>query len=400
MNAVTDASNLSGAGPDYPVFILGSPRSGTSTLAHVFAEHFGYRGFPEGHLFNLLHRLSGVVREHFIAHGIFEQSRKVASDAVPEKAVRPTTSAQAVGLDTLLEALERMFHAEVRRALGTSWFDKTPGPEAIHGVGLVRRLYPNARYIFLIRDGISNIESRLRKFPGVAFQDHCRAWVECAYAWMKLRADLKPGTYLELRTHELTTEPQRVYRQLVQLIEGHPLGREAALKPPLTRFLVLERTASDDPSATRSLDDVNWSDADKQTFLAICAEVMEAFGFDATTTARSDPARVLPPPHGQPDVVITKGDYGGVWPQVHNDEMWIFMHPSAIGSTPTTLTYRNVVLDGVARIRSRMTVISELAPPVRFVLELREPGAGEVLETAAFVCGPMQEQDLEFAMPA
>ncbi|MFN4241725.1 MAG: sulfotransferase family protein [Tepidisphaerales bacterium] len=385
---------------DFPVFILGSPRSGTSTLAHVFSEHFGYRGYPEGHVLNLLHRLAADIRTHFVAHGIYEQSRATAAADLSERYRLATTTAQAVGMHELTDAVVELFRRQLRVALGPSWFDKTPGQEAILGADLMRPVYPHARYIFLIRDPVSNIESRMRKFPQVPFHEHCQAWVECANAWLALRAELQPGQYLELRTHELSTEPQRVYASLLELIREHPLGQAAASKPPLTRFLTLERTSSDDPGAVRSLDDVTWTDAQRQTFLAICSGVMDTFGFRAGSDDRRDSTRLLPPPHGQPGVDITKGDYGGVWPQVHNEAMWIFMHPSAEGTTPTTLTYRGISLDGVGRIRSRMTVISELAPTVRFTIEIRAADGGHLLGTRSFDCPPMQERELDLPVPA
>lgn len=385
--------------PEYPVFILGSPRSGTSTLAHVFAEHFGYRGHPEGHLFDLLHRLASTIREHYVIHGIAERARATEVHGVEHRQRHATTTAEFVGCDELILAVAGAFRERIRAAYGPSWFDKTPGPEAIHCVGLLREIYPEARYVFMIREPISNIESRMRKFPNEPFHKHCEAWVESANAWLRVRADLRPGQYLEVRTHDLDRDPEGVYAALLKLLDGHPLGEAAKSKPPLTRFLTLERTSSFDPAARRSLSDVAWTEDQKHTFLSICSAVMESFGFEAAVGDAASDHLVLPPPYGQKDVEIIKGQYGGVWPEVRPDGLWIFMHPSSEGTPVTTLTYRDISLRDVTRIRSKLTVTSELAPPVRFTLEIRRAGSDEMVAHGAFVCRPLEEREIVFALP-
>lgn len=384
---------------DYPVFILGSPRSGTSTLAHVFAEHFGYQGHPEGHLFDLLHRLSATIREHYVIHGITERTRAAEVHGIEHRKRHATTTAEFVGCDELILAVAGAFREQIRAAYGPSWFDKTPGPEAIHCVGLLREIYPEARYVFLIREPISNIESRMRKFPAEPFHKHCEAWVESANAWLRVRADLRPEQYLEVKTHDLDRDPEGVYAALLKLLGGHPLGEAAKSKPPLTKFLTLERTSSTDPAALRSLSDVAWSEEQKQTFLSICSAVMESFGFEAVAGDTASDHLVLPPPYGQKDVEITKGQYGGVWPELRPDGLWIFMHPSSEGTAVTTLTYRDISLQEVTQIRSKLTVTSELAPPVRFTLEIRRNGCDEVVANSAFVCRPLEEREILFALP-
>jgi hypothetical protein len=384
---------------DFPVFILGSPRSGTSTLAHVFSEHFGYAGHPEGHVFDLLHRLSALVREHYVIHGIAEKARASSALGSGHKSAGATTTAEAIGEESIQAMLAMGLRDLLRKTYGPSWFDKTPGPEAIHGVSLIRKIYPNARYIFLIREPISNIESRQRKFPGEPFHKHCEAWVDSANAWLRVRADLDPETYLELRTHDLDRDPEGVYGSLLRLLRGHPLGDAAANKPPLTKFLTLERTSATDPAAKRTLSEVGWSAEEKQTFLSICSAVMESFGFTAEEGGSSSGELTLPPPYGQKDVEVTTGEYGGVWPEVRKDGLWIFMHPSSAGTTVTSLTYKGVKLKGVGVIRSRVTVTSERAPSVRFTLRILESGGTNEAASTDVVCAPLSEEAVEFVLP-
>ena len=48
-----------------PVFIVGSPRSGTSALADVL-WHIGYHGFGEGHFLTLLRDIDTIVDQHYV----------------------------------------------------------------------------------------------------------------------------------------------------------------------------------------------------------------------------------------------------------------------------------------------------------------------------------------------
>lgn len=47
------------------------------------------------------------------------------------------------------------------------WVDKTPDPRMIKCVPRLKRAWPNAKFIFVKRRGIENLESRIKKFPYV-----------------------------------------------------------------------------------------------------------------------------------------------------------------------------------------------------------------------------------------
>lgn len=377
---------------EYPVFVLGSPRSGTSTIAHVIKEHFGYQGHAEGHVFNLMHKLVSATREHYVHAGIapVERSANVAPGA---NSWLGSTTAATVSQARLTQQIIEVFKSSVAWVYGESWFDKTPGPEAIHAVEMLVEMYPRAKFVFLIREPISNIESRMRKFPNESFREHCLAWVESANAWLRVRSLIPEGSAVELRTHELTREPAKVYRQLLELLKDHPLGKLAAEKPPLEKFLLLERTNGGDPSAQRSLADVSWSEADKTTFISICGAVMDVFGFSATGGTDETDSVTLPPPYGQKNVEVKAGTYGGVWPEVRGDRLWVFLHPSTPGTGVTRITYRDVNMDGIVNLRSRITVTSELSQPVRFRIVICK--GGEEVASLSRDCGPMEELGVE-----
>jgi hypothetical protein len=55
--------------PRYPVFIVGSPRSGTSAMVDVLLAA-GYHGFREGNFLPLAHRISLDIERHFSSFDI------------------------------------------------------------------------------------------------------------------------------------------------------------------------------------------------------------------------------------------------------------------------------------------------------------------------------------------
>lgn len=370
---------------DFPVFVLGSARSGTSTMAHTLKETVGYDGFGEGHFFSLMHRILSLVDDHFVRGGF------VLASEVERRAKRTgiwvgNTTAEAVSQVQLKRELIAVFRDSMGWVTGASWFDKTPGPDAIHAARVLLELYPRAKFVFMVRDPVANVASRLRKFPNASFSEHCRDWVECANAWLRVRSMISPGNRLEVRAEDLDRDPLKVWTGLMELLGDHPLGAIAASKPAPVRFPCIERTNTGDPAAKISLDEQDWSAEQKQEFLATCGALMEEFGY--TLGGDGDRASVmsLPPPYGQKSVEVKLGELGGIWPQLDEQEMWIFMHPSKPGTGVTQLIYHGVELGGMDRLEARAKVTSDQAQPVRFTVRLLR-GESEAWR-ADYVCPP------------
>src|SRR5690349_18501670 len=109
-----------------PVFIVGSPRSGTSALARVLWQ-IGYRGFGEGHFLTLLHEINAVVDQHYVRfpsadpnvllgkidqrelkRRVFEPFRRMVDQLIP---IEPHSANEMIRFKP--------------------WFDKTPNPAMI-----------------------------------------------------------------------------------------------------------------------------------------------------------------------------------------------------------------------------------------------------------------------------
>ncbi len=394
---------------DFPVFILGSPRSGTSTIAQLLHDHFEYDGFAEGHLLTLYYKLDRVCRDHFVQLGLHPAPAVFGSqaddygsvvtdnEAKSAKNWEGSNLAAAVGETAIRRQLRRWFRAEVRTWYSRRWFEKTPGTELIEAAPSLRAMYDKALFIFLIRDPVGNVESRLRKFPEESFKRHCEEWTKANSAWLAVRQKLPPKSFIEIHTHEMASDPHAVFQRISAHLEQHELPEAIRSKPVPTHFLEIQRTSTGPLSTPRTLADTDWSEEQKEQFLKTCGPLSEQFDFCLEQQTQPGGNRTLPPPYGQKDIVVSTGQGGGVWPEIRDARIWIFMHPSV--GCDTLLRYTKVNLNGARQIETSATVTNPLSPPVCFEIVLYDEAFGNELARISEVCIAGTTRSLTLAVP-
>jgi hypothetical protein len=243
----------------FPVFIFGSPRSGTSVLAAALRAA-GYVGFNEGHLLSLLPFLNRVIDAHFAEYDLHDADQ-LLSHVDKEK----TKHSMASVLKTIQEATQP----------GGPWFDKTPGPHMYSAAPYLRELWPGSKFIFAKRRGIENIVSRTKKFPSAPFAFHCRDWVSVMSGWRALR---ETGLdHLEIDQFDIARQPIEVAERL-----GFFLNLPKSSIDAIARTMAQTRpqaTSADSPEKVYSLESTGWSEEQIAVFKSICAAEMEAFGY-------------------------------------------------------------------------------------------------------------------------
>ena len=251
-----------------PVFIVGSPRSGTSTLVDGFLSA-GYHGFREGNLLSLLDPLIRQIRWHF-----------------SEFAGDPEVLVSAVDAAALEDRIGMIFRDTADALNRTPWVDKTGNPEMIHTLPLLYRLWPDAAFVFAKRRAIENIVSRTKKFPDRDFAYHCTDWARNMAAWREVRDALPAERCIEVDQQDLLHIPTVVALRLGMLVGmgNHGVSVLAATLGASRSQETGFRTAA----ARYALDSVGWTDEMVDVFRRECGVEMDAYGYTMDASYRRE----------------------------------------------------------------------------------------------------------------
>jgi hypothetical protein len=203
---------------DRPIILLGCPRSGTTLLQLMLHRHPRIAIPPETRF--LLPAYES--RLEFGDLQVAENRRALGRWIVDRKATR----FDELGLDaddivaeivdgppTLGSAFAIVFRAYARRFGKPRWGDKRPG--YYQHVDVIRRLFPTAQFVHIVRDGRDSIASLTdvpwwkQGFPA-AVSTWAQAIDDMRWAAMRLPED----TYHELRYEALVTDPASELKRL------------------------------------------------------------------------------------------------------------------------------------------------------------------------------------------
>ena len=255
------SSSPSGGSVASPVFIVGSPRSGTSILIASLLRA-GYGGFLEGNFLPLIQIIERDVDRHFSV--FYTPNERVLTSRLDRAALK-----------------QRLSRVIVDAALAEQppgpWVDKTGGPEMIQSVPVIRGFLPGSRFIFAKRRAIENVVSRVIKFPALSFEYHCADWARTMAAWRALRAAASGDDLMEVDQHAISIKPRETAEQLGTFLNLGPQG----VSQITAAFTRQRPQQTEDGSADRvlSLDTVGWSEQQRAIFHQHCDAEMAAEGY-------------------------------------------------------------------------------------------------------------------------
>ncbi len=222
-----------------PIFVCGCPRSGTTLLGAMLGAHSECIAVPETQF--LLDALGAVDRGEIVAteeavlawirrHPRFrtwglETSPSLASSSTED----PLAVARAMrGLSQ--RWAERQGKPECHR-----WVDHTP-THARHG-SVLRRLFPRARFVHLVRDGrgVAASLAPLDWGPGNPI-DAARWWAEQVAHGLALESAVGEPV-LRVRFEDLLASPHQILQQIcahVELDHQPSMERADGFSPPRT----------------------------------------------------------------------------------------------------------------------------------------------------------------------
>jgi Sulfotransferase family len=203
------------AGP--PVIVLGVRRSGT-TLLRVMLDRNPALAVPDESYFvpQLARRHRGTVDPASFVDDLRRLPTLVEWGLSPEVIARRLRAGMTTG-----EAISAVFAAYAAERGKPRWGDKTP--LYMQHLPLLERLFPEARFVHLVRDGRDAALSFLSVPAGImtAGWGHPRdaagfasQWVTEVRAARDLGARVGPGRYHELRYEALVADPAAELRQV------------------------------------------------------------------------------------------------------------------------------------------------------------------------------------------
>ncbi len=253
-----------------PIFIVGSPRSGTTLLASLlaptpwgspFESHFIPKYFADATVASLEDRkafcalAARILKERPIAQHRLNTTPEALYDGMP-------VHDYASLVDAIGRAVGRTFGAE-------SWGDKTP--HYINDVDVLHSLFPRSKMIYLVRDGRDVAVSLLKKPWGPA------SIYACALKW-RHENRLQPildtlrgaGQLYDLQYEQLLRSPESTLASIYAF-----LGSEASSEDISLRTAAIRRANTG--SWRRQL-----TASQVEVFEQLAGQTLTRFGYSAT----------------------------------------------------------------------------------------------------------------------
>ncbi|WP_214326983.1 sulfotransferase family protein [Nonomuraea sediminis] len=207
---------------DRPLFVIGCPRSGTTMLQLMLHSHPRIAVAPETRFLEPAYykrRRFGDMRDprnreslaEWIADDKTTKFRELGLDRA--EFVRQATQSPA-SLGSVIGTAFRMYADRFDKS---RWGDKRPS--YVRKTHILRRLFPDAQFIHLIRDGRDCVAS-LKEMPWYNLDTFhaVSAWAEAMDAGAELRRSLSADTYYELYYEHLTDDPATEMKKLCHFL--------------------------------------------------------------------------------------------------------------------------------------------------------------------------------------
>jgi len=213
---VIDTSKRLSAAPGTvlsPVFIVGSPRSGTTLVRELLSSHPNLTFPPESHFIPAFYRAYGNPSSE---HKAMALARRILEFRTVKTWGVSLTPSDFASCRTFSEVLTRLYGAWAWKCHKPRWGDKTP--QYVSDMPLLLTLFPAARFLHIYRDGRDVVLSALRaNFDGNLYTaaTHWKAMVKTG------RSDgarMPRENYLEIRYESLIAYPVITMHQVCDFL--------------------------------------------------------------------------------------------------------------------------------------------------------------------------------------
>jgi len=202
-----------------PIFVVGSPRSGTTALGRCLGAHSQCATAEESLVLLPLWRIYADLYAVGLPTGVAHLKEYVSESEL---------------LSSLGDFSDRIFTGLLERTGAATYVDHTPW----YGVltPFVRALYPDARFVHVVRDGrqvVRSLKAPYEKGFAWAGADHatrCAIWRTMVDGTDRALSATAPEQAIQVRYHRLCADPESTLRGLAERLA---LPYESGMETPL-----------------------------------------------------------------------------------------------------------------------------------------------------------------------
>lgn len=267
-----------GGGP--PFFIVGSARSGTTLLRLMLNAHRDVAVPPESRFVVELYRGTYEVAGDEFLRSLAGHPRFRAWDLSIELVRDELGEGSSMGY---ADAIATVFRAYARLHGKSRWGDKTP--RYVEDIPLLARLFPEARFLHLIRDG-RNVALSYADVPfgPKTVGKAAKLWSTRVCAGYTDGRRLPPGRYIEIRYEDLVEDALGEAKDICEFLE-------LDFDPGMLEYTeksgaVLPRASTFNPHVTEPPQQNvrSWSDSMPgfhiEVFEAVAGDVLSELGYE------------------------------------------------------------------------------------------------------------------------
>lgn len=384
---------------EQPVFIVGAPRTGSSFVCSALVDGAGLMGGAEGHILPLLADMSKQIS------GYYQLMQKMGM-----LDIRENTVAQ-IGQADLRDKIAGVFAAYYQDIYGRSgwwagvfssyfkniyekrgrWVDKTVNKRMIEALPLLLTVFPQARVIYLTRNGVRNVLSASKYFK-VGFEEACRNWTQCGETWDAVADRLQPEKVLWIEHESLTERPAQVADMLAKHLDLVGAARESLLRFMVTK--ACEWVSATD--AAISFENANLNPSQRAMFLQLCGEQMVKQGYftrDALEALRLRHPRQVETGIALETVRVLRAEEP-FFAEVHGDKLDIV--PGKFGAT--LVMFEQVDLRGAVSLRASIGVSSPYSEGVRLEFIGMDCVDGTIVLQGQFELSALEARHIELIL--
>lgn len=200
-------------------FIVGAPRSGTTLLSSMLNAHSEIAIPYESNFMVHCYNKYGLSPDLYNDSTLESLIEEILSGYFVSK-WEPSITKEDLNYNNcrdLPSLINEIYHCYARKKGKSIWGDKTPG--YTKDIYVLNRIFPNAKYIHIIRDGRDVALSLLSKIWGPrSFPIAIRFWREVVSLCQVQLAMISEERYVELRFEDLVKHPESNLKRICSML--------------------------------------------------------------------------------------------------------------------------------------------------------------------------------------